>query len=278
MSNQLSKYPIVFIIAMSLVALAGLARTFSQSSRGILVRPVPPADHRIAYGKDPHQFGELRLPNSPGPHPVAVIIHGGCWMAEYGLSYMGHLSASLTKVGVATWNIEYRRIGNEGGGWPGTFQDVAQGTLYLRDLAKTYPLDLNRVVVLGHSAGGHLALWLAAQKQLQLRGVLPMAAITDLRRKGTACDGSVERLLGGAPNDPASPIELLPIRLRQTLIQGETDKIVPPEMAKVYADRAKQQGDDIKLVVIEKAGHFELVDPESFAWPRVRDEVLEMLK
>src|SRR5215510_2147137 len=114
-----------------------------QSSRGILTRPAPPADHRITYGSNEFQFGELRLPKGAGPHPVAIVIHGGCWMAEYGLSYMGHLSAALTEAGIATWNIEYRRVGNEGGGFPGTFEDAALATDYVRTLAKTYPLDLN---------------------------------------------------------------------------------------------------------------------------------------
>src|SRR5215813_5200034 len=159
----------LIILSLTLVAIALLAIAIArqnQSSRGILIRPAPPADHRLAYGSNEFEFGELRLPKSPGPYPVAVIIHGGCWMSQYGLTYMGHLSAALTEAGVATWSIEYRRIGNQGGGWPGTFEDAARATDHLRTLAKSYPLDLNRVIAIGHSAGGHLALWLAERKNL----------------------------------------------------------------------------------------------------------------
>lgn len=125
--------------------------------------PTPPADHRIAYGTDPLQFGDLRLPHGKGPYPVVVVIHGGCWYSEYDLKHVASFSAALTRLGVATWSLEYRRIGNSGGGWPGTFQDVAHGTDYLRVLARTYSLDLKRVIVAGHSAGGASALWLAAR-------------------------------------------------------------------------------------------------------------------
>jgi acetyl esterase/lipase len=296
MGSRSTRLFLAFIIGLSAIALIAIARSQNQASRNILSRPEPPPDHRISYGKDPLQFGELRLPKSPGPHPVVVVIHGGCWMAEYGLSYMGHLSAALAEVGVATWNLEYRRVGNAGGGWPGTFQDIAQGTDFLRTLAKSYPLDPSRVVALGHSAGGQLALWLAARKRLprdsrlyqddplQLRGIVPLAAITDLRKPGTACDELIGKLMGGSATDLAlqysqvSPIELLPLGVKQTVIQGETDNIVPLSMANDYAQTAKGKGDDLKLVVLEKTGHFELVDPKSPAWARVKDEVLELLK
>lgn len=282
------------MITLSAIALVG--RSHFQSSRSILIRPAPPADQRIAYGKDQHEFGELRLPKGPGPHPVAIVIHGGCWLAEYDLSYMSHLSAALAEAGVATWSIEYRRVGDDGGGWPGTFEDAALATDYLRTLAKTYPLDLNRVVAVGHSAGGHLVLWLAARGKLPkenplysrtplaLRGVIPLAGITDLRKTGTACDANVGQLMGGSANnqparyDLASPIELLPLNVKQIVIQGETDNIVPQAMARDYADAAKKKGDDVKLIVIEKAGHFEVVDPKSAAWPIVKDEVMRLLK
>jgi len=267
-----------------------------QSSRGILTRPAPPADHRITYGSNEFQFGELRLPKGAGPHPVAIVIHGGCWMSQYGLSYIGHLSAALTDAGLATWSVEYRRIGNEGGGWPGTFEDVSRATDHLRTIAKTYPLDLNQVIAVGHSAGGHLALWLAARKNLPkdspvyssdplpLRGVAPLAGITDLRRAGTACDANVPQLMGGSAQDKtaiynqASPIELLPLGIRSVIIQGDSDSIIPLDMAQDYTRAAKTKGDDAKLIVIEKAGHFEVVDPKSFAWETVKNEVLALLK
>jgi acetyl esterase/lipase len=290
--------PIGFI-SLSLAAVAALAIVGAcqeQSSRDVLTRPAPPVDHRLSYGPNEFQFGDLRLPKGAGPHPVAIVIHGGCWMSEYGLSYMGHLSAALTEAGVATWSVEYRRVGNQGGGWPGTFEDVARAADHLRKIAKTYPLDLNQVIAVGHSAGGHLALWLAARKllpkdspaysqdPLPLRGVVSLAGVTDLRRNGTACDANVTQLMGGeakdraAVYDQASPIELLPLGIPTAIVQGSSDPIIPLEMAKDYAEAAKKKGDEAKLVMIEKAGHFEVVDPKSFAWEAVRNEVLTLLK
>jgi pimeloyl-ACP methyl ester carboxylesterase len=148
----------------------------------------------------------------------------------------------------------------------------------------------------GHSAGGHLSLWLAARKNLPkdspvyssdplpLSGVAPLAGITDLRRTGTACDMNVPQLMGGSAKDKtaiydqASPIELLPLGIPTAILQGDSDIIIPLAMAKEYADAAKKKGDDGRLVVIEKAGHFEVVDPKSFAWETVRNEVLALLK
>jgi acetyl esterase/lipase len=286
-------------ISLALAAIAAMAIVRArqgQSSRDILTRAASPADHRLSYGQNEFQFGELRLPKGAGPHPVAIVIHGGCWMSQYGLSYMSHLSAALTEAGVATWSVEYRRIGNQGGGWPGTFEDVSRAADHLRTIAKTYPLDLNRVIAVGHSAGGHLALWLAARKilpkdslvyspdPLPLLGIASLAGVTDLRRAGTACDANVPQLMGGSATDKtaiydqASPIELLPLRIPSAIMQGDSDSIIPLDMAKDYADAAKKKGDDAKLVVIEKAGHFDVVDPKSFAWEAVRNEVLALLK
>ncbi len=289
----------IVYISLALAAIEALAIACArqgQSSRDILTRAASPADHRLSYGQNEFQFGELRLPKGAGPHPVAIVIHGGCWMSQYGLSYMGHLSAALAEAGVATWSVEYRRVGNQGGGWPGTFEDVSRAADHLRTIAKTYPLDLNRVIAVGHSAGGHLALWLAARKMLPkdspvyspdplpLRGIVSLAGVTDLRRAGTACDANIPQLMGGSATDKtaiydqASPIELLPLGIPSAIVQGDSDSIIPLAMAKDYADAAKKKGDDAKLVVIEKAGHFEVVDPKSFAWEAVRDEALALLK
>src|SRR5262245_51125921 len=121
---------------------------------------------RIAYGGDPLQFGDLRLPSGPGPYPVAVVIHGGCWFNLFGLEQMDAMSDTLTAAGVATWNIAYRRIGDPGGGFPNTLTDVGRAVDTVRELAPTYHLDLGRVITVGHSAGGHLALWVAARHRL----------------------------------------------------------------------------------------------------------------
>ena len=125
--------------------------------------PSDPAVARIAYGPDANQFADLRLPPGAGPSPVIAIFHGGCWAEFADLAYTAPLASALTREGWATWNIEYRRIHQPGGGWPGTFDDAARGVDALREAARQYPLDFSRVVVIGHSAGGQLALWTASQ-------------------------------------------------------------------------------------------------------------------
>lgn len=256
----------------------------------------PAADHRIPYGNDSQQFGDLRLPKGKGHHPVAVIIHGGCWYSEYDLNHIASFAAALTELGIATWTVEYRRVGNPGGGWPGTFADVAQATDHLRVLARSYPLDLKRVITIGHSAGGQLALWLAARKQLSrssvlydpdplpLAGVLSLAGITDMREFGSGCNGAVSRVLGGTVEEVSyryketSPIEMLPLGVRQSLIQGSLDKIVPPELGARYKFAAGKRGESVKFVMLGGLGHFELIAPHSSAWPMVEKEVRSLLK
>jgi len=124
----------------------------------ILNAPPPPADARLTYGADPNQFGELRVPKSQGPFPVLMNMHGGFWRAKYDLKHAGYLCAALTAKGLATWNVEYRRVGNPGGGWPGTFEDLRSAYRYVSQIAQRYNLDLSKLVVMGHSAGGQLAL------------------------------------------------------------------------------------------------------------------------
>src|SRR5262245_25236824 len=150
-----------------------LAAPLGLSAQGILDVPPAPPGMRVAYGSDQFQFGELRVPSGRRPHPVAIVIHGGYWRARYDLAHIGHLCEALTKQGIATWSLEYRRIGNPGGGWPGTFEDIRAGAAHVEQIAKEHSLDLKRVVATGHSAGGHLVLWLAKQKAIALRGVVP---------------------------------------------------------------------------------------------------------
>ena len=125
-------------------ALAQPARILTSADLASFESPEP--DERVAYGDDPLQFGELRLPEGTGPHPVVILIHGGCWLSEFDITHLRKLAAAVTRTGVATWALEYRRVGNPGGGWPGTFQDIARGADHLRVLAKTHPLDLDRVI------------------------------------------------------------------------------------------------------------------------------------
>ncbi|MFD2999402.1 alpha/beta hydrolase family protein [Pontibacter toksunensis] len=265
----------------------------------IAALPVPPADRVISYGADSLQFGELRLPQGEGKFPVVVVVHGGCWLSAYDRQYMAHLSEKLTKAGYATWNLEFRRVGDTGGGWPGTFLDVAQGTDYVRELAKTYPLDTKKVVVMGHSAGGHLALWLAARrnlakssplytrKPLKLKGVISLAGIPDLATYGHqkgSCNEAVPQLMGGMPKDQperyadASPTALLPLRVPSRLIQGALDPVVPVSQSQQFAEQAKAKGDDAALILLEQAGHFDLVVPHAAVYEQVEHAVQDLIQ
>jgi acetyl esterase/lipase len=270
----------------------------TMTSRDLLALPQPPADETIAYGPAPQQKVELRLPGGEGPHPVVVLVHGGCWEAPWGFDHVRSLAAALTAEGYATWSLGYRRLGDPGGGWPGTLEDVARGADHLKTVAARRGLDLARVVAVGHSAGGHLALWLAARSgqvggleilrapgALRLRGVVSLAGITDLEAAAAdeVCGDAIPRLLGGPPATvpdrvaAASPVRLLPLGLPQRLMCGGQDRIVPIGQARVYEAAARARGDDVTLTVVEAAGHFELVSPASVAWPAVRDAVASLL-
>jgi acetyl esterase/lipase len=263
--------------------------------------PSKPADARIAYGNDPLQFGELRLPKGSGPFPLAVVIHGGCWVSQFAtLQNTAALADALRDAGIATWNVEYRRLDNPGGGWPGTFADVAAATDHVREVAKQHPLDLKRVVMIGHSAGAHLALWAAARTRLAkdsalyrdnplpLQGVIALGGPGDLRdfyTYGAKVCGSnvIGKLMGGGPDvlpdryAQGSPIELLPFVVRQVLIVGESDGVMPRASREAYAASAKKLGDAAEVLEVP-GGHFEVIAPGSAAWPAVRDRVLALLK
>lgn len=252
----------------------------------VLQRPPLKADQRIAYGEDAFQFGDLWLPEGAGPHAVVIFIHGGFWRAAYNLDHASHLSAALRESGMAVWSLEYRRIGNPGGGWPGTFDDIGQGAVHLKNIAGQYALDLNRVLAMGHSAGGHLAYWLAAEKPIALSGTISLAGVVDLERAWELrlSNNVVADLIGGAPGDwpdryaSASPIERLPIRIPLRLIHGRDDTIVPLELSERFTERARERGDNVQLIALSGAGHFEVIDPLSAAWTVVEAAVLQMLK
>lgn len=297
MSMRIPSARFLALLGCAVLIFAGArpARAQNLTYREVEQSPHPPADRRVAYGGDPLQFGELRLPKGKGPHPVAVIIHGGCWLSEYDVKHVGSFAAALTKAGVATWTVEYRRVGDGGGGWPGTFADVALAADHLRVLARPHHLDLKRVVAVGHSAGGQLALWLAARRRLpksselyapaplRLRGVVSLAGITDMKGFGPRCNGAVRKLLGGTPEEfplryeQTSPVGLLPLKVPQSLIHGLLDGIVPLEHARAYAAAALRRGDKIELIVLEGAGHFDLIAPQSSAWTAVERAVFSLL-
>ena len=240
---------------------------------------------RIPYGSGEFHFAESRVPQTDGPYPVAIVIHGGFWRALFGLDYIGPACDALTAAGIATWNIEYRRLGHAGGGWPGTFDDVSNAADHLQSIAPQYNLDLNRVIAMGHSAGGHLALWLGTRKKW-LRGVISLAGVGDLRRAWELklSNSVVAEFLGGSPDEVpdryrfASPIEQLPLGLPQKLFHGALDDSVPYEISQRYVQAAKHRGDDAELITLENAGHFELVDPRTKEFDMVRDVALSVIR
>jgi acetyl esterase/lipase len=231
---------------------------------------------RLAYGPHQTQFGDLRLPAGKGPHPVAVVIHGGFWRAAFDLENIAPLCEALTAAGIATWNLEYRRVGN-GGGWPVTFEDVSLGAQFVAELAVIYPVDPARIIAVGHSAGGHLALMLSSQ----VRGVVSLAGVADVRRAWELGlgRGAAAEFLGGSPDEvpeyyqKASPMELLPAGVPVRLIHGSRDEIVPPEISERYARAASAAGDDVEVISLEGAGHNEVRDPQSAQWPEVLSQI-----
>jgi acetyl esterase/lipase len=259
---------------------------------------------RLSYGPGAVQFGELRLPAGRGPFPVAIVVHGGCWLAKFpdmdvravSMEYMRPLAAALTDAGIATWNVEYRRLGDEGGGWPGTFQDVARAADYVRVIAHDRPLELSRVVAIGHSAGGHFAMWLGGRKNLappselyardplKLAGVVNLDGPTDLKatiavQRSICVSPVITDLMGGTPEQQpsryhdGSPIELLPIGVSQYIFAGA----MFASQSQPYEAAARKHGENVAATVLPDAGHFVFVDPRSADWPQVLQAVRQLV-
>ena len=258
----------------------------------------PPPDHRISYGPSAQQFGNLRLPTGVGPHPIVVFIHGGCWLSTFDIQHVGQTEVAIAEAGYAVWSIEYRRIGNDEGGWPGTYLDVGQGIDHLREIAQVYPLDLSQVVAAGHSAGGALALWAAARDKVEensmlytsnplpVQAVFALAPAADLEglQKRRSCDNAVGRLMGGTPEEyperyeAASPMQLAPISVPQILLIGGKDFAWGPP-GRSYYHRAVTVGtENVRIVDLPNSGHFEMVSPSSTTWPLVISALEEMFR
>jgi len=269
------------------------------SVRDVLDLPQPQADHRIAYGPAPLQFGDLYLPTGDGPFPVVVFIHGGCWRSEYTISHTASLSNSLREAGLAVWSLEYRKSGDPGGVWPNTYLDIAQGIDFVEMLVENrqFPLDLNRVVVAGHSAGAYMALWAVSRHRIPRSSVLfsphPLKVRAAVALAGAGnmitlfedgvCAPAVEDILGGTPDEhpsrytESSPEFRLPLGERQILIIGEKDPIVPMKYVTSYFQKASGE-DPVEMIVLPGAGHFEMIVPGTSEFSRVRDIITELLK
>jgi acetyl esterase/lipase len=270
------------------------APAFAVTWQELAARPHAKADAKIAYGPASAQFVELWLPAGAGPHPVVVMLHGGCWIKGVAdLHLMDYAAEALRKRGVAVWNVEYRGIDEPGGGYPGTFQDVGAAVDLLRTIAPKYGLRLDEVTAVGHSAGGHLGLWAAARGKLpeasplrsagplRIDAVISLGGLGDIEavtHRPASCRGEPTiRGLVGAPTAAhpnvyadTSPVELEPFTARQILIHGSQDPIAPSEpFGTGYRDKAARRGAHAELRVIEGAGHFDLIAPGTPAWTEI---------
>ncbi|SFU73003.1 alpha/beta hydrolase [Pseudoduganella namucuonensis] len=261
----------------------------------------PAPDLRIAYGGAPSQFVELFKPAGEGPFPVVILIHGGCWTVHFGgMEQMRDMAGNLTRQGIAVWNVEYRRVDEEGGGYPGMYQDVATAVDRLREAAPAHKLDLARVVAVGHSAGGHLAQWAASRHKLPagspayraaplpIPQVISLGGLADLRREEklikTSCARDMAQLTGapGASRpdvfSDTSPAELLPAGVHTALITGELDTVSPPRVARDYARRARAAGDSAEVILLPGGGHYDEVASGSPSWKLVSAAIRRALK
>lgn len=251
------------------------------------------ADHRIYFGEDSLQFGDLWLPEGEIESTV-ILIHGGCWLSVYpGVELMNPMADELRNRGFAVWNLEYRRIGHDGGGYPGTFLDIANGADYLKVIAQEYHLDLTNIIVAGHSAGGHLATWLASQNNIadtsplynpdaiSVSSVISLAGINDLERYArygaSSCgNNTVETLInfnerGEDAYQDTSPLRLLPIRVPFVEVVAAFDAPVPPFFGYHFVEAIKKNGDNATLILLPNAGHFEMISPWTNEWETVLD-------
>ncbi|WP_229399144.1 alpha/beta hydrolase family protein [Micromonospora okii] len=253
----------------------------SADPRAVLSRPAPAPDATVAYGEHPDQVADLRRPAGDGPaRPLVVVVHGGFWRAEYDRGHTGPLAAALAALGHPVAQLEYRRTGQPGGGWPGTLTDVLAGVAALPGLAAPVLGDRLRPgppLLVGHSAGGHLALYAASSAPATVAGVLALAPVADLAEayRLDLDSGAVAALLGGGPAEhpqryaAADPRLRLPLSTRTVILHGLLDRQVPVTMSRSYAAAARATGSPVRLVELAGCEHFGLIDPESPGWPEV---------
>lgn len=264
----------------------------------LLARPKPVADKSFIYGSDPYQVVDLWLPRGDGPHPVVLLVHGGCWTTKIAdRTLMNYLAGDLRTRGYAVWNIDYRGVDRPGGGYPGTFLDAGAAADALRGAAAAHRLDLKRIVAVGHSAGGHLALWLAARPRLpansplrsadplRIPAVISLGGLPDLEEAatppGSGCGTEViAKLVGSGRADiyaDTSLPRLAPIEIDQMLVNGTDDRIIPTVYASSYAGKMRGKGDPVSIDMIPATGHVELVAPSSKAWSRTLELIFKTI-
>ncbi|GAB3148871.1 alpha/beta hydrolase [Micromonospora sonneratiae] len=257
----------------------------ADDPRAVLSRPAPAPDATVRYGKQPDQIADLRRPtaDSGSPQPLVVVIHGGFWRAEYDRTHTGPLAVDLAARGYPVAQLEYRRTGQPDGGWPTTFDDVLAGVAALPALFASALPDVRMAsgapILLGHSAGGQLALHCAASAPTDVRGVVALAPVADLAEayRLDLDGGAVAALLGGGPDQVpdrytvADPTRRLPLRTPTVLVHGQLDRHVPVEMSRRYVELARASDSETRYVELTDCEHFGLIDPASSAWKSVID-------
>ncbi|MEA3060993.1 MAG: hypothetical protein QOJ94_774 [Sphingomonadales bacterium] len=249
----------------------------------LLKRPRPEPDATIRYGDKPLQLVDVWVPAGKGRHPTVLMVHGGCWQSDVAdRRIMNWIADDLRKRGIAVWNIEYRGVDREGGGYPGTFQDVAAAADALKNHAAEYRLDLTRLVAVGHSAGGHLALWLAGRRKLpagsplrtgtpiRIHKVVSLGGLPDLeeqaRPPGSGCGIEIVAQISAGRYEETSVPRLAPLGVPQALVNGLQDGIIPAHYASDYRAAMRAKGDQVSVRMVDRTGHVELIAPESAAW------------
>ena len=296
-------------------ALAGCAMSQDKAEApelmkwpALLERERPEPTETISYGDEGMQRIDLWLPAGKGPHRTVLMVHGGCWQTEIAdRRIMNWIADDLRRRGIAVWNIDYRGVDREGGGYPGTFLDAAAAADALRTNASRYNLDIEPLVAVGHSAGGHLALWLAARRTRNDNPLIPQASpliggdpiridtvvslggLPDLELAatppGSGCGTEVIEKLVGPPTlssrnvyaDTSLP-RLAPIGVRQVLINGRQDRIIPTDYAYGYERKMQAAGDEVSVRMLDRTGHVELIAPESEAWAAAVAEIEKALR
>lgn len=300
-----SRIAMRWIVGTALAALAGPPAA-AQTPPGLmtpqqlLATPFEAPDEVIRYGDDPNQFVELRVPGGAGPFPVVVLVHGGCFRDFASASSIGPMGDALKREGIASWSIEFRRLGQPGAGWPGTYLDVGSAIDALKASASQHRLDLTRVVFVGHSAGAHLAHWAAGRHRVSPqsaiyreaplipRGVVNLAGRMDMAEGIEGYEKIcgrpvVHEMMGGAPSEvpdhyaAASPSSLAPTGVPQTMIWGEFEDNVPEAELLSFVTHAEASGDRIEVIKVPGVGHFETASPNTVAWPTVRAAIFELI-
>ena len=287
------------LLALILAVLSSATIAEPMRLQDYLALKGPPPDASIAYGQAPSQFVDLFRPAGAGPYPVVVLIHGGCWAHKYGgLTQVATMARALTNDGIAVWSIEYRGVDEEGGGFPGTYQDITAALDKLKDESSTFHLDLTRLVAVGHSAGAQLAQWAAARERidqasplyaarpLTIPVVIGLGTLPDLHDTRTirrACGLDAVELTGTPQPDrqdvlaDTSPAAMLPSQARTVLINGELDTVAPHDLAERYAVLARHAGNDVQTIVVPDASHYDEVSTDSPVWPVLHAEIHKAL-